>query len=662
MYHNIISQTPLLLALSWREKIAAMSWLELVLWIGLFALTFALLVLVGTRWGQVRPVSKCVVLSVFAHLLFLCFAYLTHLSFGTGSLLGDPSVRISYISPDHTADGSESQAGQSVDTPAQKDTTSAERTDAGEAPARPEPDALVDTDSQKTTETQTKAPELSQAPTTQSEPSAAPPLLPDPKPSVPQPKPEPAPATTTSNEPLADGLNKETASESPAVPEVPVPIRPNVAANVEAESNESANQSKVQPPEPNQQRNSTDPTNSNSGTRDEAPSDVAAAGSDVPVRSVDGQPLPEVYRLRMAPDRLRFALSFGASEGTEAAVAAALVWLAAQQHDDGRWDASEFGAGRETRTLGQDRRGAGADADTGISGLALLAFLGAGYTHTHGDYRDTVQHGLEFLVKEQHVDGSLFGEAKLFERMYCHGIALLAVSEAYALTGDTCLLPALRRGVKYTLDSQDRVSGGWRYQPGERGDMSQFGWQVMALRSAELGGIEIPATNRAGMSKFLESVTQGANRGLASYRPGERATRTMTSEAMACRFLLGMPTPEAAVGEANGFLLQELPGQGEPNLYYWYYATLALFQAQGKTWDVWNDALKRHLLAQQRRDGRLAGSWDTRDVWGGYGGRVYTTAVATLCLEVYYRYLPIYDPANSVRHADSLRAPDPLRR
>jgi hypothetical protein len=80
-------------------------------------------------------------------------------------------------------------------------------------------------------------------------------------------------------------------------------------------------------------------------------------------------------------------------------------------------------------------------------------------------------------------------------------------------------------------------------------------------------------------------------------------------------------------------------------MYYWYYATLALYQLQGEEWQRWNSALKSALLSAQIRQGEHAGSWDTSDVWGGHGGRVYTTAMGALCLEVYYRYLPLYGHA-----------------
>ena len=653
---DFASQTSLLLAMSWREKIATASWLELVLWIGLAVLTLALLVLVGTRWGQVRPVSKCVVLSVFAHLLFLFYAYGTSLSFQNGSLEGDPFVRVSFLTAgesDYFADSAPQAESAAMPNEAVTENSTA-------SPAEPlEQDASPPASDPATPPAM--APDFARATEPAPDVKLPPALLPAP---TPPPPPLPAANSQAADEPEDKPARNPTVDES-------APVTAQVDSPEAARSADSTASSSVKPTEPTQRSQNSSAVSSSvpaQSSRDDAmresqpTQEVVAKAPAAVVRPIDGQPVPDAYQMRVSPQRLRFAISFGANESTEAAVIAALEWLAAQQEQDGRWDASEFGAGRETRTLGQDRHSAGADADTGISGLALLAFLGSGHTHIEGEYRETVQRGLEFVMRSQLKDGSLVGGAKDFEKMYCHGIALIALGEAYAMTGDTRLLPALRRGVQYTLAAQDRTSGGWRYQPGDRGDMSQCGWQVMALRSAELGGLEIPAETRKGMSRFLDSVKQGVHGGLASYRPGERATRTMTAEAMVCRGFLDAPAPSAASKEASDFLLRELPGQDEPNLYYWYYATLCLFQGQGEAWEEWNRALQRHLLKRQIREGQLAGSWDTRDVWGGYGGRVYTTAMAALCLEVYYRYLPIYDPSNSVRHADAIRAPEAVRR
>jgi hypothetical protein len=351
---------------------------------------------------------------------------------------------------------------------------------------------------------------------------------------------------------------------------------------------------------------------------------------------------PELYQGRSG-DHLEGGKARGATKQTEAAVVAALGWLAANQSANGRWDARRLSGGAGRAADNQDRQAAGATADTGLTGLALLAFLASGHTHLEGAHRDTVRRGLEFLLASQDATGNLGATNNVYERMYCHAMATFAVSEAFAMTGDQRLLPALRKAIGYTVRNQDRASGGWRYQFGQPGDTSQLGWQVMALKSAELGGIAIPAETRAGIERFLRSVASGRSGGLACYQPARPLpTRSMTAEALVCRQFLGRVDRPATIRESSDFVLQELPGSGVVNHYYWYYATLALYQAGGDAWRRWNEALQKKLLATQRLDGWTAGSWDPDPVWGRAGGRVYSTALCTLCLEVYYRYLPVY--------------------
>ena len=355
----------------------------------------------------------------------------------------------------------------------------------------------------------------------------------------------------------------------------------------------------------------------------------------------DGQPLPEPFRLRALSAQNEVAAALGGSATAASAVEAALAWLAISQEDDGSWDPSRWGGGIELKVAGHDREGAGADADTGITGLAILAFLGNGQTHLEGTYRKNVQRGLEYLLRSQGADGNLAGPARLYAKMYCHGIATLALSEALALTGDVRIRPAVERAIEFTVTAQHPISGGWRYQPGDLGDMSQFGWQVMAIKSASLAGIAVPQKTREGMLHFLQRCEMGTHGGLSCYRPGTPPSRSMTAEALVSRYFLDLAPDQTLVSEASDFLLGEPPQPGVPNVYYWYYGTLALFQVQGEAWTRWNEALQRQLLPLQRTDGNLAGSWNPDTVWGCYGGRVYTTAMATLCLEVYYRYLPL---------------------
>lgn len=384
----------------------------------------------------------------------------------------------------------------------------------------------------------------------------------------------------------------------------------------------------------------------------QAPAEVATPLDD----SLAGGPTPASYEEVAAVDSMAaqvpgavvndFANRFGnaksralaqtgGDESTEAAVERALIFLAAEQRPDGAWDPLASGAGRETLTLGTDRKGAGRRATTGLTGLALLSMLGAGNTHQQGPFADNVRRGLTYLILNQKPDGSLAGEAGIYEANYCHGLAALAMCEAAAMTGDPSAIDSAAAAVSYTLAMQHPTTGGWRYVRGDPGDMSQVGWHAMVLDAGRMAGVPIHQEAFDLTGRFVRSVRSGKQGGLAAYRPGDVPTHTMTAEALATRLLLGEKVPPAELQEAETFLLSQLPGSGRDNYYGWYYASLALHQLQDDAWHTWNAAMKRHLLARQLP----SGSWPTDSEWGGYGGRIYTTAMGALCLEVYYRHL-----------------------
>jgi hypothetical protein len=209
-------------------------------------------------------------------------------------------------------------------------------------------------------------------------------------------------------------------------------------------------------------------------------------------------------------------------------------------------------------------------------------------------------------------------------------------------TIDTGLRGPLLRAIQYTLSTQNPDDGGWRYVKGQAGDMSIFGWQLMALKSAEIAGIKIPDDAKRRMVQFLSNRSYGQDKGLASYREGEEVSVSMTAEALFSRQMLGIKRTDPASLEAVDYLMQNLPRRSELNLYYWYYGTLAMYQYGGESWRMWNESLRDLLVAEQRQSGENAGSWDPRGPWGPYGGRLYSTTLSALCLEVYYRFLPLY--------------------
>lgn len=377
-----------------------------------------------------------------------------------------------------------------------------------------------------------------------------------------------------------------------------------------------------------------------------------------------GSRVPATYRLRGLPQRKKVAVEMGATEASEQAVERSLRWLAAHQSEEGFWDADGFtrmcppgkecgglaGLGRDPTDASLDvpeRQRSGIEADAGVTALSVLAFLGAGHTSLDGPYADTVDRAIRWLVRQQSPDGFLGGKAARYARMYCHGMATIALGEAFAMTGDQTLRDPVERGVAFILAAQLR-DGGWRYDGAATvGDMSLFGWQLMALRSAAMAGVPVPQEHFDRAAGFLARNAQGNSGGLAAYGGFAQDTRvrpSMTAEAQYCRQILGLANSKSPASlEAMSYLLQNAPDRRSYDIYYWYYGTLAVYHNGDRaTWMAWNNTLRDTLVADQRKDGHAAGSWDPRTPWGDYGGRVFSTATSTLCLEVYYRFLPLY--------------------
>jgi biopolymer transport protein ExbD len=352
-------------------------------------------------------------------------------------------------------------------------------------------------------------------------------------------------------------------------------------------------------------------------------------------------------------------------EGTAEAVDLGLEWLARHQvPDEGFWDCDGF----VEQCRGEACDGKGYEAyDPGLTGLALLAFLGTGHTHQAGKYKKTIGDAVKFLKRIQDPEGCFGPQTGHF--MYSHAIATLAMAEEYAMTDSPLLRRPVEKGIAFLCRAQNPdPSGtgklGWRYtvQPGDS-DTSVTGWVVMALKNAALARLEVPEVSLEGARKWLDRMTDPetgrcgyVQKGVSPVRaPGREEkwprsrSEAITAVGMLARVFLGEdPAKSDPIRKGAQLCLERLPrwneADGSIDMYYWYYATTAMFQVGGPSWATWNEAMKKAIADHQRTVDCARGSWDPIGPWGEEGGRVYATALMTLCLEAYYRYARVFAP------------------
>jgi hypothetical protein len=350
----------------------------------------------------------------------------------------------------------------------------------------------------------------------------------------------------------------------------------------------------------------------------------------------------------------------GGSAKAQAAIKAGLAWFARQQTSDGRWE------------LHQGYPHAGASVirtDTGATGLALLAFLGAGHSPATGEHATTVRKGLQWLIDTQDRQTGDLHDLRQEEgrnpSFYAHSLATIALCEALAMTGDAeWLRPPARRAVEYLLRAQHPELGGWKYRPISQtmmGDLSVTGWALMALHSARMADLPVPDHEFERASRFLDSVQvqQGARYKYEPLDPPQRVTPALTAEGILCRQWLGWPKDHPAMIDAVGWLTSDENRPewtaGRRNLYAWYYTAQVLHNLGGPAWESWyppvRDLLIKHQMAggSTRAPHDVRGSWHptqppgTESEYGDKAGRLYVTALCLLILETPLRHKPLYE-------------------
>ena len=374
--------------------------------------------------------------------------------------------------------------------------------------------------------------------------------------------------------------------------------------------------------------------------------DAAAIAVDLVDFSAETAPKSDLYKTigsfsgsglegRGAGARGQMVAKYGGNEQSEAAVAAALKWIAAVQVDDGGWN-FDHRLGSPNPARMSDHPGNLTEARNGATAMALLPFLGAGQTHVEGTYKSNVKGGLAFLMTKMKRDGGLNeGGGSL----YSHGLAAIVLSEAFGMTKDRALQAPAQASLNFIAYAQDPIGGGWRYQPRQPGDTSVVGWMLMALKSGHMAYLQVHPNTIRGAIKFLDSVQMDSGAYYGYTSPAKRPSTT--SIGLLCRMYLGWNQENQALVDGVKYLAAT--GPSNTDMYYNYYATQVMRQYEGEYWDAWNKRMRDHLVNSQVKDGPAKGSWYFAGGHGAErGGRLYNTSLATMILEVYYRHLPIY--------------------
>ncbi len=328
-----------------------------------------------------------------------------------------------------------------------------------------------------------------------------------------------------------------------------------------------------------------------------------------------------------------------------------LNWLARHQDKNGKWSGAHF----DIHCKGPKCSGPGVPVhDVGLTGLAVLAFLGDGNTPVRGTYRETVKKAVLWLKGIQKENGR-FGERTCQSFFYSHLIATIAMTRAFGESRELSLEDPVQKAVTYISQARNPYKA-WRYFPrsGDN-DSSVTGWAVTALAWAKaygMLGLKVRDADFQGPLTWYNQVTDPQTgrvgyitRGSLPARPEflkdrfpPEKSESITAEALYVRLILGLdPASHPAMRKGARLVLSKPPAWDEKagtiDMYYWYFGTLAAREMGGDFWKLWRRKVLEALLPHQEKTGCARGSWDPAGVWGKEGGRVYSTSLALSTLE-----------------------------
>lgn len=426
--------------------------------------------------------------------------------------------------------------------------------------------------------------------------------------------------------------------------------------------------------------------------REEAVADAEMGGQGAFMAIGAGGGGAGAFGNRSGGGRKRAVGRSGGTRGSESAVEAALRWFKRHQGADGAWHAATYQnncteSGPKCET-GKNHRN-GENEDAGLTGLAVLCYLGAGYDHkTPNTYRQVVARAIDWLLSVQKPNG-VFLDGYTYEQ----AMATMALAEAYAMSGDSRLRKPTQDAVDLILSRRMRITDGAKFaaeegyplsglgwgdfkETGEKTHGSACGWSIQALKSAFAAGLDVKDGLR-GSKTWLRHAWAATCRlegkdplKLDPYRDTStlsyywnRDTDTadalgapnqihnLAGVALLAGVFLGVPAGDPLVETtANHVMRYDLPKDGLGNLYYTYYATFGIFQMAGERWKTWNEVVRdRFVDLQRKEEGCFDGSWDweRNKHYANDVGRLLSTALSCLTLEVYYRYAQVHPEAKA---------------
>ena len=334
---------------------------------------------------------------------------------------------------------------------------------------------------------------------------------------------------------------------------------------------------------------------------------------------------PSIQKRCSLGDRLARLKETGGTPECEEAVVKSLRWLKQTQKPDGSWTTQH---------------------PVAMTGFALLAYLGHCETPLSEEFGDSVLRAMTYLINVGlQNDGRLTNkDAGSIQWVYDHGIATYALAESYTFCKSLNItVPELdkvtRKSAEMIMAGQTEV-GGWLYKfdAGNSGDNSVGYWQIQALKAAKHTGLlDESKLNRVGRKslEWLEKA-QGSN-GAIGYRGNAGQSPGLTGGGVLAFQMWDKGNSQAAskgiryVDKNSEFKW----GTESANLYYHYYNAQAMINEGGKVWEAYNKRFRDELLKAQQSNG----TWQQTVKHGPVDVHM-ATCMATLMLEVYYRFLP----------------------